>query len=449
MKNMKRIYFILTYMFFIYPPFIWGLVLVYNDDLYEQSHLVTLLINLILIIVIGLICFLMIRRNKLHVPDKEEIKYLLFGFTGNVVMFFYTFQNIMELDRIVTIYLVLLIVLAVHYFLIKRKLAPFELWLLLPLYLVYDYIFVIMTNCGWSDYNCNVSSSESVFLTITFGLIFAITVLYYVYRVLSYRLFDFFKIANMVIIALLSLTAYTEFDLFDQRFIMTLAIIGPFLLIVDFIVKIVNKAFDSKMILFYLRTFTIFIFFTIYGVFRRYGDIDNELLSMMVVATYVSLGISILKSLTKSKVDDGNPLTTLKNTREQVRYLTLRETYQEYIEVIKAEFGNVAGAITLDEDSFTLASVYNDEVKGFVSTQIENINYYPDTKQAHITALAVKDDNHTYLHELLISIERYYRQNGVRLISAELDKTTFIDLKQHGFIYHQLENGKIIFVKKI
>ena len=121
MKKMEKIYFILTYMFFLYPPFIFGLVEIYRESDAMKEHIVSLIVNLILIAVIAIVCGSLIKAKKLHVPNTLEIKHLIFGLTGNIVMYFYTFQNIMNIEDIITIYLILLIVLVVDYLLISKK----------------------------------------------------------------------------------------------------------------------------------------------------------------------------------------------------------------------------------------------------------------------------------------------------------------------------------------
>ena len=126
MKKQSRLYYILSYVFFILPPFIWGLVELYREQNYDTVHITSLIINILVYVVLVVVIALLVYKKKMHIPTQEERKYLLFGFIGNIVIYFYTFQNLMNIDNIVTIYLVLMIILVVYYFLIQKKISPLE-----------------------------------------------------------------------------------------------------------------------------------------------------------------------------------------------------------------------------------------------------------------------------------------------------------------------------------
>lgn len=442
MKKIQRIYFILTYMFFIYPPFIWGLVLVYNDDAFDQSHIISLIINIIVILLIALICYLFIRRQKLHYPNELERKYLIFGFTGNVAVYFYTFQNLMNIENIITIYLILLIVMGVYYFLISRKFRPIELWVLLPIYLVYDYVFLAIRGCGFAqEWNCNINHSGDTFLMVFFGIVVIFTVLYYIYRLISYNLKDYFKVINIIIVTILSIAALFEFDM-DEEFLMTLAILYPFFVIVDFIVKIVNKTYIHKMLLFYIRTLTIFIVCTILGVTGfMFGDFDSEVLPIMVVVTYVSLGINILRTLLNIKVDERNPIAMIQGMQSRTLYVVFNREELEDPNDLGQVFQKHANDVLLDENAYNLLCIKENDIVGYISASLERLDIpYEDVLQAYIQVINVVNNDEEVLLGLLERTERHYKSLGIKQINYFVEQSEpFIDYSKFGFLFKELE----------
>ena len=252
MKKRNNLYIILTYLFFIYPPFIWGFVLIFNEGPSSNEHLISLLVNVILLLVISGICAIFITKNKLHTPSKNERNNLIFGLVGNVVVYFYTFQNIMNLDDYITIYLVLLIVLGVHYLLISKKLSAKELWILMPIFLVIDFIHLIATSCGFTDgQSCYRSSEGEPFLMILYSIIILSSLSYYIYKVYLLKQNDLMKYVNIILVALLSLFMQ-DTDIVDEKIMLTVGILLPLFTIIDFVVNIVNKKYTHKLLFFYM-----------------------------------------------------------------------------------------------------------------------------------------------------------------------------------------------------
>lgn len=419
MKRIERLYFILTYTFFIYPPFILGLVNIYSP--YDQNvHITVLIINLIVLLLLGIVCYLLILNKKLHPPKTEEIKYLLFGFTGNVVMYFYTFQNNLNIENIVTIYLVLLIVLFVFYLLISKKFRPLELWILLPIFLVYDYLFLALRGCGWaSSYLCYVNNDYDFILSLLFWLIIAFVALYYIYKIVLYRLSDIFKWINISLVTVASFLFYDIYNI-DDEIMLTIMILLPFFVIIDFIVKLVNKTYTHKMLLFYTRTTTLLIIFMILGTSNAYRtDLDVYFLSIFVTVTYISLFISVLKTLLSIEVVEENPLDIYKNFRSGPR---IKEATTSHLEQIKEQYNDMlANHVKLDSNSYSLVIVKEEQIIGFISTYI---NELPDPllgdKEAYINVIEIHTDyrNKGFATKLVQMTEAHFKSEGIKQIRA-------------------------------
>lgn len=437
MKKMDRLYFILTYMFFIYPPFIWGLVEVYSDS-NTEVHITTLIWNIIVIVSLAVICGIAIYFKKLHVPTKDETKYLIFGFVGNIVMFLYTFQVQMNIENLITIYLILLAVLFVFYILISKKMKPLELWILLPLFLLYDYIYLAVRGCGWdSSYFCIQNFKYDTALQVIYIFVLIFVVLYYVYKILIYRLFDFFKIANIIIVAILSYIM-SDFESFNEEFAMTLIILYPFLIIVDFIVKLVNKNYDHRMLLFYIRTFAIFIIFMVLGVTDFYrGLLHYEVLSIMVTITYISLGISILKTILGIDIKDENPISVINITLKGPKYI---EATALDVAQIRKEYNDIlADHINLGDNAYSVVVKLDGKIIGFISAHIQSLSVpLEHIKEAYVNVVEIDVDhrNQGIATKLIRMCEHHFKSKGVRQIRAwsSTDKYEAINLwKKLGY----------------
>ncbi len=416
MKRIEKLYFILTYMFFIYPPFIFGLVSIYQTEKYEESvHITSLIVNLILIVVLAGILAALIQYKKLHIPNKLEIKYLIFGFIGNIVMYFYTFQNAMKIDNIVTIYLVLLIVLAADYFLISKKIKAKELWILLTLFLVVDYAHLLLTGCGFVDsWDCTVNHTYDVLIIILYSITVLTILAYYGYRILSYKLFDLFKILNIIFVAIISY-AFANEVIMEEKFILTIFIFMPFFVVVDFIVNIVNKTYTHKTLLFYIRSTAILSVFGVLGAFNFFdGEIDVNILSFMVAITYVSLLISIMKPLLKINLREANPLKTLKQSFSGFH---LHECTDMHKDLIKEEYGKKhSDLIVIDTNSYSLVAIIDNNIVGFISTFIKPLpSPLENLNEGYINIIEVheKFKNQGIETRLIEKTEKYFKQNKI------------------------------------
>ena len=418
MKKIEKIYFILTYMFFIYPPFIFGLVAIYQKTDAVEEHITSLIVNIILIAVIALVCGALIMAKKLHIPNSHEIKYLLFGFTGNIVMYFYTFQNGMNIDNFVTIYLILLVVLTVDFLLISKKFRVKELWILLTLFLVVDYVHLLITGCGYTEaWECDINHAYDWLATLMYSIVLITIVGYYAYRTYSYKLYDLFKILNIIFVILLAIIFQNQYYM-EGDFMLTVSILLPFFLIVDFIVAIVNKTYTHKMLLFYIRSLTVLMVFSIVGMNDFFlGNVDVNMLIMMVVVTYSSLAINILKPILKIDVKEDKPLQALKQVFSGLHYIECTEAYKEMIkeQYSKKQYDH----ILLDSSAYSLVAIIDDKIVGFISTYIKHFSPpLEGMSEGYINILEVHEEfrKQGIATRLIEKTERYFKQTRVSQI---------------------------------
>lgn len=425
MKKRSNIYLILTYLFFIYPPFIWGLVLIYQEGNYGREHITSLIINLILILFIALVCGLLIYKEKIHVPSDKEIKHLLFGLIGNVVVYFYTFQNVMKIDDIVTIYLVLLIVLGVHTLLISKKLLAKELWILMPIFLVLDYWHLIGTGCGYTDsWNC-YDNAGGAYLYVIYSTVILVSVGYYAYRVYLLNQWTILRYINLFLITFMSILFQNE-DWMDEKLAMTIAIMLPFFTIVDFIVSIVNKKYTHKMLIHYIRMYTILMVLSIIGAMGFfYGDADNEVLVLMVVVTYISLFIVIASYLLK--IDS----VKVKSISKDIIFGICNESH---VNLIKSQFSEAKGTnVSLALEDYSLVAMKGDTVVAFMCTITKTLpSPLENLKEASVEIIEVSQEyqKQGIATKLIQKTEKHFASEGIRQIRAwtTKDNINYINL---------------------
>lgn len=420
MRKTHKYYFIFSYLFFIWPPFIMAFVNIYFPNSYDTSHILSLYFNLLLIIILAGVSLLLIYSNHLHHPTRQERDYLIFGFFGNVIMYFYTFQTLLNLDKYVTIYISLLLVLAVFYFLISRKISPKELWYLLPIFIVYDYVFIGLRKCGWGYYYyCREVHTYDELLTILFWVVLLAIFTYYIYRIILYRMMDFFKVANLILVVLVAYISRHYMDI-NEKFALTVLILLPLLLIIDFIIKIVTKTYKHTLLLFYIRTSTLAIILGLLGISNFYdGNLDMELLGVMVFITYVSLGISILRYLLHIDVNESNPIDVLRGSITGPKYIKITE---KILQMIREQYNDdLADHISIDDVSFSLAAIQEGKVLGFISTYSHRLPApFEEKDEAYINVLEVDIEhrNQGIASKLIQASETYFKQDNVKQIRA-------------------------------
>lgn len=450
MKRFQRIFFILSYVLFILPPFIWGLVELYTDNPRLEVHVISLIVNVIVLCLITGVCGIFIWKKKLHMPTTSECKQLIFGFIGNVVVYFYTFQNIMNLQDFVTVYLILLIVLVVRFFLIKREITAWELWILLPMFLVIDYLHLAVSGCGWTNYySCYPNTSGDWFLQVLYVLIFLITAGYYGYKIYQYKRYNFFGIANIALVIIVSFLLQELFEL-DEKWMGTFSIALAFFIVLDFIVSIVNKTYSHRTLLFYIRTCTFIIIFALLSENRFFeGFADEGMLPIMVVITYVSLGINILKGLlhVQEEADDQD---------KQLKYIVCTEAVKE---LIRTQYSDKhANRILMDDTTFTIVAFDGDTIIGFLSTQLKEFKEPLDSVcEANVEILVLNPEYHQYkvAERFIDKTEHYMKRIGATQMAgwSPLTMKEGIELWQSkGYVFTPYTEDDVeayYFVKKL
>ena len=289
MKQSSKIYLFFTSLLFLFAPLSLGLASIYFPSSEDSIHQQGLLFNLGLIVILVLIMFLLKQRKKLSYPNISEMKYLLFGFISNIIIFFYVFQNSLNIEKEMTVYLIILMILLLYFFIIDKKTIIKELWIFSVWFLVVDTIHYQVY--FQERYLFPGTLSESGFMLTMFYLSIPILALVlFVHNMKKYKVIDTFTVISIGIV-LLTLPLFFNLVEMNSEYIMTVNLILPFVLITDFITMLIYKRFNPLKIAFYIRLYTIMVLIFIYSESEYFTQTSfiHERLFEMVGIIYIAI----------------------------------------------------------------------------------------------------------------------------------------------------------------
>ncbi|PAT02219.1 hypothetical protein CI105_02430 [Candidatus Izimaplasma bacterium ZiA1] len=298
---MKRVYSSIGYGLFLVPAFIYLILLTFNNDLLYKIENMTILINLIFLLALVIFIGIMKLIKRIDFPTKEEINELIFGLIGNVVVYFYIFQDQYNISNIVTLYLIVLVIMILHVALISHKFKFNELWVLLVVFIIIDYLNIVLTGCGvrQNDWLCQPTNDYPVLKYIV-GLLMVVTItLPYVFKIIHKAKSNILRLSNFLLSIVIILQAVFDTTLFDNSEMILMTTLF-FSIAVDVIITFVNKQNRNDLFFTNVRIVTLVIVYFIFSesnilMYKEYTDSSS--LYAMIVITYVSFGIIIIKSL--------------------------------------------------------------------------------------------------------------------------------------------------------
>lgn len=309
MKASSRLYLFFTSLLFLFPPLALGLASIYFAVSYDTVHFPGLMINIGLIVILGLIMFLLIERRQLKFPSFNDRKFLLFGILSNIVIFFYTFQQSLDIERLMTIYLIMIVILFLYFIIINKKPIIKELWILSIWFLLVDtlhyrYWYVGEYGQMW-DY-----TSATPLLVIFYSTIPLLGLGLYVYEIKKYKIIDIFSIISIGLVSL-TLLLFGDVVVMNSEFIMTINLIIPFVIITDFVTMLIYKRFNPLKVAFYIRLYTIMVFIFIYSEQQYFSSstFSSKELYEMVGIIYAAIVCNLIVYLIPKKEVKGDPLS--------------------------------------------------------------------------------------------------------------------------------------------
>ena len=322
MKTSSKLYLFFTSLMFRFAPLSIGLASIYFEFDNDDIHLPGLLVNVILLLILSLIIFILIKKGKLQLPNLLEKKFLLFGLLSNVVMYFYVFQNSLVIEEFITIYLTIVLILLLYYFIINKKPIIYELWIFGIWFFIMDTIhYQFIYQDDYQGALVNVNFFQHIFyLTIpilTFSLF-----IYYIYK---YKVIDVFTKIAVGIVLLSTIIIFESIDM-ETKFMLTLNLILPFVILADFITMMIYKRFNILKVPFYIRLYTVLILMIYYaeeGLFQTVSY-SHEGLYEMVAVIYVAIFCNLIIYLIPKKSLETGVIKELPIISEDTKETLLR-----------------------------------------------------------------------------------------------------------------------------
>jgi len=308
MKNTSRVYLFITSIFFMFSPFSFGIVVIYFEDTSLLEYSSGLIVNTVLILILSVVLGILIKKKNLNIPTINERKLLIFGLLSNVVIYFYTFQNSLEIMRYITIYSTIILILILYLFIIDQHKLNYELWIFAILFVVIDYIHFSYVFVEYGGIGHLPVYIQATFIhRLLYYTIPVTTLILFITKIRKYKVMDWFAYVFVALAMLISLVFLKSIDV-EDKLILTFNLILPFVIIIDLIISIIYKNFNIYKIIFYIRIGTIILLIDIYnGVnyFTMNSYSDHNLVELVLI-TYVVIICNLIEYLSP------NPDLTIK-----------------------------------------------------------------------------------------------------------------------------------------
>lgn len=358
MKTSSKLYLFFTSLMFLFAPLALGLAFIYFTTGYssEKVHLQGLSLNIVFIAILTGIILLLIRRKKLKFPNLNEKKILLFGLLSNIVIFFYVFQQSLEIEKEMTIYLIIFIILLLYFFIIDKKTIIKELWILSIWFLVIDTIHYNYMYIGYGASQATIRAN--LFITLFYISIPLLGLGLYIYEIKKYKVIDIFSIISIAIVSS-TLLLFTDIAEMNSKFIMTINLILPFVIITDFVTMLIYKRFNALKVGFYIRLYTIMVLIFIYSENQYFSlsTYSRENLFEMVGIIYVAVVCNLIVYLIPRKsldletteVEDIEDLELVKESNETLLSIDLNSLTITTLKAL-AKAKGIEGYTKLDKE---------------------------------------------------------------------------------------------------
>ena len=312
MKHAFRIYLFITSLFFMFSPFSLGIVEIYFEDTTLKDHISGLIVNMVLVFILAIVLGILMKNKKLKIPNRFENKLLIFGLLSNIVIYFYTFQNSLNIERFITIYFTIVLVLILYYFIIDRKKLNYERWIFAILFLMVDFIHFeyIFRDFGGGSYFPHYIQANFAH-RLLFYTVPTATLTLFITKIRKYDVMDWFSYVFIGLTILISLVFIQGIDI-EDKLILTFNLIIPFVIVIDIIISIIYKNFKIYKLTFYIRMGTIILLIYIYNginyfVMNSYSD--HNLIELIMI-TYIVIICNLIEYLVPKKIIDNKKAIT-------------------------------------------------------------------------------------------------------------------------------------------
>lgn len=297
MKN-NLIYYIMTYIMYLYPPFIWFMVMVNFDTMSDQNQwIVGLVVNVIFVLITSSVLYLLAYLKKIPKIEQDEKAHFIFGYVGNVIVYLYVYQNLMNIERWYSVFTLVLILVIAYKYLISQKITFKEILLFSVIFGVIDYIIIIISgNTLLSDNIQHISDTQSMTFQIMVLGALIFTIGWYGFRLYKHHAWGLLRYILLGFIVITLIMFYGEAQ---EELIATLAIITVFTWLIDIILKLIHKTFKVYDLVFYARLIMVTVVLLMIKTMELYVFPNFELESMflLIAIFYVTAFADIIMNM--------------------------------------------------------------------------------------------------------------------------------------------------------
>ena len=301
MKVTSKIYLFITSLFFLFSPFSFGIVIIYFEDTILLEHIGGLIVNSVLLLILGITILILIADNRLSSPTKLEVKFLIFGFLSNIAIYFYTFQYSLNIENYMTTYFTVILILFLYLLIIDKSNLNHELWIIAIVFFVADLI-----HFSYISSHSEILETDFIdanFIQRIFYYSLPITTLaLFLRKIKKYDVMDYFSYAFLALTGLILIVFVKGID-DESKFILTLNLLLPFVIITDFVVSIIFKRFNLYKLTFYIRMVTVVVLIFIYKGTNYFvmDSYSSHNLMELVMITYVVIICNFIEYLIPKK----------------------------------------------------------------------------------------------------------------------------------------------------
>ena len=255
MKRNNLVYYIMTYVMYLYPPFIYGMIMINFEDGLTDSGLWIwgIIINIIFMLVTTLVLYILAIKKKIPKIKKAERNHFIFGYIGNICVYLYVYQYLMNIERLVSIFSLVLILVLVYKYLISNEITFKEIFIFSIVFSVIDYIIIISSGNTLFSESSTFSDVESVIFQLLFigALLFSIGV--YGYKVYKNHQWTILRYVMIGFLALFLIIIYSRGNMQLEELMMTILILAIFSWLIDIILRLIRKEFKVYDLVYYAR----------------------------------------------------------------------------------------------------------------------------------------------------------------------------------------------------
>jgi len=402
MKN-NLIYYIMAFVMFLYPPFIYFMIIINFESLSDSIQwLIGMGVNAAFVIATISILSILAIKKRITKPKQDEQNHLIFGMIGNVIVFLYTYQYSMEIEQFVSVFSLVLLLVLSYKWLISKTIAFREVFLLSIGFGLFDYIIIALTGNTLFGRFYGFTAAESIGFQIVFVIILFSCIGLYIWKLITNHTWTLLRFVFVSFLAGFLIINYIDDN--QEKLFLTFLILGFFSWIVDIILRLIHKEFKVSDVVYYVRVILLTdLLLYIHDVgLLHLPDFRLNQMGWLIAIFYVSSLSDILMNITPKKTREVNIHFDVQDYIKLL-YKPVLSRYKDILVIFKEadlphdikgyarniiKRNNIASAKEIDETSLSMILVYEEYT--------EEINllreWYPHLKICYISKTKPKEE---------------------------------------------------------